>query len=79
VLAEVIPQVARFLEDTPAVAKRALEVELDSLSVGVANFDGLVPGVGNSFKGLRDLLAFELRVIFGRERTVGLFAHDLVG
>lgn len=51
-LPEVVPQVARLLEDTVAARVHTLKVQFDSLGVGVPNLDGLVPFLGNAFEGL---------------------------
>jgi hypothetical protein len=50
--AEVVPQVAGFLEDAPAVGIFALEVELDALRLRIPHPDGLVPLLRHPLKSL---------------------------
>ena len=55
VLAEVVPQVARLLEDTPAVRVHALEEQLLALRRGILDLYRLVPVRGNSLELLPNL------------------------
>ena len=50
--AEMVTEVAAFLEDTAALRILALEVQLDSLGFGVFDSDGLMPLLGNALEGL---------------------------
>lgn len=50
-LAEVVPQVAAFLEDTATVWVAALEVKLYTLSFWVLHADRLVPLLRDALEG----------------------------
>jgi hypothetical protein len=58
VLSEVVPEVARFLKDTPAVRILAFEEQLGPLGLWVPNFNGTMPLTWDSFKCLGDSLNF---------------------
>ena len=62
VLPEVVPQIARLFEDTPAIRVHALKVQLLPLGIWVFHLDGLVPIRGDSF----EMLSLVLRVILRR-------------
>ena len=51
VLAEVVAQIAAFLEDTFATTVHALEIELDALRHLMFDLDGLVPLLRDAFEG----------------------------
>ena len=53
VLAEVIAQVAAFLEDTLAPGMLAFEIVFDALSDSVSNLDCLMPLLWNAFEMAR--------------------------
>lgn len=50
VFAEVVAQIAAFLEDTFAATVHALEIEFDALRHLMFDLDGLMPLLGNAFE-----------------------------
>lgn len=50
VFAEVVAQIAAFLEDTFAATVHALEIEFDALRHLMFDLDGLMPLSGNAFE-----------------------------
>ena len=53
VFAEVVAQIAAFLEDTFAATVHALEIEFDALRHLMFDLDGLMPLLGNAFERSR--------------------------